>query len=130
TPKQQLMACQQFVDKTMSESTTFQQAHQQYVEATRQAAQAGVIVVVGAGNFNIEVPYDLPLRPGAGFSIESRSPYVISVAAANTNQTPGNRSDDSPARFSSRGDGVLWNPTIAAPGQEMGISAPVGEIGH
>jgi hypothetical protein len=130
TPKQQLIACQQFIDKTMSESPILKQAQQQYVEATRQAAKAGIITVVGAGNWHIEAPYDIPLTPGAGFSLESRSPYVISVAASNTNQTPGNRLDDVPARFSSRGDGYLWNPTIAAPGQEMGISAPIGEIGH
>jgi hypothetical protein len=130
TPKQQLIACQQFVDKIMGKSPLLKQAIQQYVEATRRAAQAGMITVVGAGNSNNELPYNIPLLPGADLTIESRSPYVISVAASNTNQTPGNRLDDIPARFSSRCDGILWNPTIAAPGQELGISAPIGDIGH
>jgi subtilisin family serine protease len=60
----------------------------------------------------------------------AKSPYVIVTAAANTNQQPGNRVQYSIAPFSSRGDGVSVNPTLAAPGQEMGISMPQGSESH
>lgn len=118
------------VDTIFATSPLVNAAHSQYVDATRRAAEAGLILVKAASN---EGMFDLPgisWKAGAQMDFSADSPYVIAVAAANTRQQPGNRAAYKVAGFSSRGDGQRLNPTIAAPGEEMGISLPQGEIGH
>jgi subtilase family serine protease len=58
------------------------------------------------------------------------SPYVIAVASSDTHQTPGYQADDTISPFSSGGDGQQFNPTIAAPGQEVGVPHPYGPHGR
>jgi len=128
--KQQFAAAVRTVDSVLDNSPVVQQAWQQYVETTRQAAQAGMIIVQSAANENNTLPFEVPLKPGSGMNDCAKSPYVITVAAASTNQQPGNRAAYVIAPFSSRGDGLVYNPTIAAPGAEMGISFPAGGMGH
>jgi hypothetical protein len=95
------------------------QAHQRYIEATKRAARNGQIIVAAVGNEHAKMNPALQLPPGAEFDQLARSPYIISVAASDTRQTPGNRADDSIALFSSWGDNQMYNPTIAAPGQDI-----------
>lgn len=130
TSKQQFQAVMNYVDKLLDQSPVLQQAHQQYIEMTRQAAQAGIIIVVAAGNERHNEPYNLPQKPGSELGNYAKSPYVITVAAANTNQTPGQFFNYKIAPFSSRGDGIQWNPTIAVPGSEMPVSFPIENMGH
>lgn len=131
TPRQQFQALVNWMDPILDHNPTIQLAHRQYIEATRQAAEKGIITVVACGNENNSLPFDIPLiKAGADFNELAKSPYVISVAAANTNQSPGQRALYTIAPFSSHGDGNTWNPTIAAPGMEMGISFPSGPFGH
>jgi subtilisin family serine protease len=118
------------VDTIFATNPLIQATKAQYVDATRRAAGAGLILVKAASN---EGMFDLPgvsWKAGAQMDFFAESPYVITVAAANTRQQPGNRAAYKVAGFSSRGDGQSFNPTIAAPGREMGISLPQGEIGH
>lgn len=130
TTQQQFQAVANAVDRILDSTPQIQQAYQQYVEQTRQAAQNSMIVVVAAANNNRRLPFDIPVQPGADLNDFAKSPYVISVAAADTNQTPGNRANYTIAPFSSHGDGVRWNPTITAPGAEIGISFPQAGMGH
>jgi subtilisin family serine protease len=101
----------------------------QYVEATRQAALHGITTVVSMGNHHNNSGVNLQLSLGDEMSVFAKSPYIISVAACGTNQTPGYRKDDLMYPLSSRGDGHTWNPTITAPGMEMGIDRPYGDFG-
>jgi len=130
TPRQQFQAMINWMDLILGHNPVIQLAQQQYIEATRQAAQKGLITVVACGNENNSLPFNIPVRAGVDFNDLAKSPYVISVAAANTNQVPGQRSLYTIAPFSSHGDENLWNPTITAPGMEMGISFPSGPFGH
>lgn len=130
TDAQKAQAVINAVDSILDNSPLAKATHAQYVEATRQAASAGITLVVSAANEGAADLYGLSHTPGSQLSHFAESPYVISVAAANTRQMPGNRGAYTVAPFSSRGDGIKFNPTIAAPGMEMGISLPQGEIGH
>lgn len=130
TPRQQFEAVVRSVDALLDSSPVVQKAWRAYVETTRQAAQNGLIIVEAAANENNVLPYDVPLKPGSDMNECAKSPYVITVAAANTNQRPGDRAAYTMAPFSSQGDGVMYNPTITAPGAEMGISFPAGNMGH
>ncbi len=108
-------------DAILDNSPVVHQAHRQYVEMTRQAAANGLIMVAGTSNDHGALPVNAKVKPGCEMNILGKSPYVIRVGAVNTNQTPGNYRNYSVANYSSRGDGY-WNPTIVAPGSEMGIS--------
>lgn len=78
------------------------------------AREAGILVVAGAGNFADKSPIATP----AG------DPSVIAVGALDTKGTPDDLSDDSVAKFSSRGLSIHGQnkPDILAPG--VGIMAP------
>lgn len=130
TRKQQFQAVMNSVDNLLDHSPVVQMAQRQYVDMTHLAAKSGMILVAAAANEGDPIPFDLPIRPGNTLNEYAKSPYVITVAAANTNQMPGNRVAYGIAPFSSRGDGVQWNPTIAAPGAEMGVSFSAGAMGH
>jgi len=84
-------------------------------EAVNQAVQAGIVVVVSAGNAG-SAP-DGRLVQG-GISSPGNSPYAITVGALNTWGTV-DRSDDTVAAFSSRGPteyDLTVKPDVAAPG--------------
>ncbi|MGE0201317.1 MAG: S8 family serine peptidase [Candidatus Melainabacteria bacterium] len=110
-----------YIDRLIDSSPRFQQSMAQYHQVTQMAAQQGTVVVVTTGNEHNRFVTNPRLKPDTEFSFLCQSPYVISVAAVNTNGTPGNFQDDYPATFSSRGDGRYWFPTIAAPGDEVWI---------
>jgi hypothetical protein len=130
TQAQQAQSVINAVDALLESSPLVNAAHQQYIEATRQAANAGIIIVSAASNEGEQNIPGLSYQAGSQMDCFTESPYVITVAAANTQQQPGNRAAYTLAPFSSRGDGQTLNPTIAAPGQEMGISIPQGKMGH
>lgn len=129
TGKQRLQAVVNAVDQILDSSPSVQNAYRLYVEQTRLAAQNGLTLVAAAGNEHNKLPFDVQVKPGSEMDEYAKSPYVITVAGSNTNQNPGNRAAHSIAPFSSRGDGMQWNPTIAAPGDELRIARPVGKMG-
>ncbi|MFP5309295.1 MAG: S8 family serine peptidase [Actinomycetes bacterium] len=87
--------------------------------AVQRAWDAGIVVVVSAGNHGAEGPGRIP-KP-------ADDPLVITVGATDRNGTPG-RGDDTVAPYSSRGpsiaDGVV-KPDLVAPGSHLvGLRAP------
>ena len=85
-------------------------------QAVEQAWKAGIVVVVAAGNAG----RDLNLNPEGYGTIEApgSDPYVISVGAMNTEQTPG-LGDDIIATYSSKGPTYIdhfTKPDVVAPG--------------
>ncbi len=127
---EKMQAVVNVVDTILANSPVVQATKAQYIDVTRRATKAGMILVGAAAN---EGEFDVPgvsWKAGAQMDFFTESPYVITVAAANTRQQPGNRAAYKVADFSSRGDRQGMNPTIAAPGEEMGFSLPHGEIAH
>jgi serine protease AprX len=94
-------------------------------EAVERATRAGILVVAAAGN-------DGQTEKGAPKfgSIKSpgNSPYVLTVGATDTKQTP-QRSDDTLAPWSSKGPtrfDLVLKPDVAAPGvRVVGAEAAV-----
>jgi subtilisin family serine protease len=87
-------------------------------EAVNQAVQAGIVVVVAAGNAGRSPDGRTVL---GGISSPANSPYVITVGALNTSGTV-DRSDDTVAAFSSRGPtpyDFAVKPDLAAPGTKI-----------
>jgi subtilisin family serine protease len=125
---QKFQAVVNSIDNILDNNPSVQNAHRLYIDSTRQAAQNGLILVAATGNQNNKLPYNVKTKPGSALDEFSKSPYVINVAAANTNQQPGNRYGYTIANFSSRGDGYQWNPTITAPGAEYRIAHPVESV--
>lgn len=85
-------------------------------QAVEQAWKAGIIVVAAAGNDG----RDLALNPEGYGTIEApgNDPYVITVGAANTMNTPG-LGDDVMASYSSKGPTFIDDiskPDLIAPG--------------
>ena len=89
------------------------------VQAVENAVQAGIVVVVSAGNFGGDVTTHAPAY--AGITSPGNAPNAITVGALDTNQTV-TRADDSVAWYSSRGptwyDG-FQKPDIVAPGSHL-----------
>jgi serine protease AprX len=84
-------------------------------QAVNQAVQAGIVVVVAAGNTGKAPDGRVML---GGISSPGNSPYAITVGALNTWGTV-DRSDDTLATFSSRGPTAYdfaVKPDVAAPG--------------
>ena len=87
-------------------------------EAVNQAVQAGIVVVVAAGNTG-KAPDGRAIL--GGISSPGNSPYAITVGALNTWGTV-DRSDDTVATFSSRGPtayDLAVKPDVAAPGTKI-----------
>ena len=87
-------------------------------EAVNQAVQAGIVVVVSAGNAGT-TPDGRVVQ--GGISSPGNSPYAITVGALNTWGT-ADRSDDTVAAFSSRGPteyDLAVKPDVAAPGSRI-----------
>jgi hypothetical protein len=107
------------------------QAQTSYQQAAKNLSEAGVSIVVAADNSQTLKPpgsgdSNLPpwseVMPGAGLNLYAMSEDVITVAASNSQNTPGpgRRGDDTIWVHSSRGEGAGgWNPTIAAPGENI-----------
>ncbi len=101
-------------------------------EAVNQAVQAGIVVVVAAGNAG-KAPDGRAIL--GGISSPANSPYAITVGALNTWGTV-DRSDDTVATFSSRGPSaydLAVKPDIAAPGTKITLAAgrrcvPAGDV--
>ncbi len=118
------------VNQVFLQSPFIQNVQAQYIEATRQAARRGLILVAATSNEGVNDTPGIVYPPSAQMGFFGQSPYVIAVAAADTRQNPGNRAQYEVSAFSSRGDGQRYNPTIAAPGQEIGVSLYRGEHAH
>ena len=87
-------------------------------EAVNEAVQAGIVVVVSAGNAGTAPDGRVML---GGISSPANSPYAITVGALNTWGTV-DRSDDTLSTFSSRGPtayDLTVKPDIAAPGTRI-----------
>jgi hypothetical protein len=87
-------------------------------QAVNQAVQAGIVVVVAAGNAGKSVDGRTML---GGILSPGNSPYAITVGALNTWGTV-DRSDDTVATYSSRGPAaydLAVKPDIAAPGTKI-----------
>jgi serine protease AprX len=87
-------------------------------QAVNQAVQAGIVVVVSAGNAG-RAPDGRTIL--GGISSPGNSPYAITVGALNTWGTV-DRSDDTVAEYSSRGPtpyDFTVKPDIAAPGTKI-----------
>lgn len=98
---------------------TIQQSLQTYLKAAEHAARNNVFITVSAANDHTIFPTGVNVPPGAEFNQLAMSPHVIAVGASNNNGTPGNYTDDWVSHFSSRGDGVRFNPDIAATGENV-----------
>jgi hypothetical protein len=108
-----------FIDAMYERSPYLKQAQQRYLQVTQQAARQGLFIVVPTGNQHDYLPRSVQTKPGSEFNELARSPYVISVANIDTNQTPGNYADDRIEPTSSWGDGLTYNPTVSAPGSNV-----------
>jgi hypothetical protein len=87
-------------------------------QAVNQAVQAGIVVVVAAGNAGKAADGGAIL---GGISSPGNSPYAITVGALNTGGTV-DRSDDTVATFSSRGPtayDLAVKPDLVAPGTKI-----------
>lgn len=90
--------------------------------ATGMAVEAGIAVVVAAGNSGTS---DGRVLYG-GIHSPGNAPWVITVGATKTNQTV-QRSDDEVASYSSRGPTVfdgLFKPDLVAPGNQVVACRP------
>ncbi|HUV97547.1 MAG TPA: S8 family serine peptidase, partial [Acidobacteriaceae bacterium] len=85
-------------------------------QAVEQAWQAGIVVVVSAGNMGRD--NDAGTNGYGTITAPGNDPYVITVGAMNTMGT-ADRTDDVPASYSSKGPS-LWDqvikPDLVAPG--------------
>ena len=123
-----------YTDYILDHSLNARAAQENYLRATFQAEQAGIVLITSAGNENGHLPSNTRLRPDAFVSELGMSPYVISVAATDTQRTPTFLGDDRVAAFSTRGMGNAvdnlgrsWNPSLAAPGNAVLVNFKFGK---
>jgi len=118
-PDAQLERACQFTNQIF-DSPQVTAARNSYLQATKNAAERGITIVASAGNSNRNVqPFAYPHVPGMELNEFAKSPDVICVAMSDSNQTPGFYADDRISRISSTGDGLHYNPTVSAPGQNI-----------
>lgn len=113
-----------YVDSRMDQDkSAYRTSWGKYQQATKNAAQKGVTVIIAAGNDHELNDVFSGRKTGGDTNFLAQSDYVISVAAADTK---GNRNphDDEIAAFSSWGDG-RYNPTISANG--VGVNTKFGK---
>jgi serine protease AprX len=96
-------------------------------QAVEQAYNAGIVVVVAAGNEG----RNLPTSGYGTIDAPGNDPYVITVGAMNTMGTP-NRADDVMTSYSSKGpsfgDAIL-KPDLVAPGNRIvSLQRPKGTL--
>jgi hypothetical protein len=111
-------ALMRVVDQQFTTDPRVVAAMDRYRKTTAEAANKGTMIVVAAGNDGrprSDGPSD------AALNMLAMSDYVISVGASNDSGTPGDRSDDSIADFSSCGNS-RWHPTVVVPGQSLPIT--------
>lgn len=114
-----------YADALMDHCLSLKPAYDRYIDTTRKAKEAGVTVVVSAGNRH-DAWATQPVPPRAEFNLLGMSPHVLVVAASDSNMTPGNVEDDALANFSSWGGEARpvflgagpdrFSPRVAAPG--------------
>ncbi len=87
-------------------------------QAVERAWKAGIVVVVAAGNLG-----RYPATQGYGtVSAPGNDPYVITVGAARSPDTPDSRTYDTLASYSSKGPSAIDHivkPDLVAPGNRM-----------
>lgn len=119
-----------YVNKICQNSPQVRNAKKEWEIVTHQAVSGNrrrkpVFIVAAAGNrHNAHITRLHRKTPDWELNALAYSPYVISVAASNTNQTPDNMRDDRVGAFSSRGDGKRHNPTVALPGEATSTASP------
>jgi serine protease AprX len=94
-------------------------------EAVERAANAGIIVVVAAGNYGRTADGK---SVNGGITSPANSPHAIAVGATDTHGTP-ERSDDTLAPFSSKGPtryDLILKPDVVAPGTHI-VSAEAAD---
>lgn len=112
-----------YVDDRLDQNgSAYQKSRLKYQQATQNAAQHGVTVVVAAGNDHEMTDVFTEHKKGADTNFLAQSDYVITAAAADDKGT-ASPNDDRIASFSSWGDG-RYNPTIAASG--VGVKTKFG----
>ena len=121
----QLQAVIDYVSK-LYESNGFTQVMDEYRKLTRALAEKGIIVIVAVGNdhddgdsFRTHLLTDpRPIMSlGAEFGFLAQSDHVISVASCESTKNSKELDHCKVSQKSSRGDGKIWNPTLAAPGE-------------
>lgn len=110
-----------------AQGSAFQQSKANYQAVTHQAAQAGIVTVVAAGNAREDSPmYSMHGSIGGDTNFLAESNDVISVAASEKqdgSSGTGNGTGRKVADFSSWGDGQ-FNPTVSANG--VGVDTKYG----
>ena len=98
-------------------------------QAVEAAWQAGIVVVVAAGNEGRD--YSRGTYGYATITAPGNDPYVITVGAMKTNETPS-RSDDTIASYSSKGPSLfdfVVKPDLVAPGNNIvSLQVPSGKL--
>jgi hypothetical protein len=111
-----------YVDNHMdAKGSTYQNALAKYQQATQNAANHGVTVVVASGNsheMNVHKDTFAQAKPGADTNFLAQSDKVLVAAASDDKKTPNDPKDDTIAPFSSYGTG-RYNPTVAVNGVDV-----------
>lgn len=119
-----------FAAASMAVNPELRFAHAAYVDSTRQASEAGKVIVYPAGNeqpivraFEKELKVTLPAQL-AGFNAWGMTDHVITVGASSTQGTPMNVADDIMAASSSH-SGERYGVTLTTQGQNVAVPYPV-----
>lgn len=116
------------IDRSLTSNPEFDRAMKEYQETTKKAADAGKFIVVAAGNDGMsEKMHGVDLPEGREYNWYAISDHVISVGGVDTNNTPGDRSDDRIWGPSSPGSD-RWHPTVSAQGSRLPSDLGHGEI--
>ncbi|MCA1561247.1 MAG: S8 family serine peptidase [Acidobacteria bacterium] len=96
-------------------------------QAARRAVDSGIVVITAAGNHGRDAA---GAAQYGGITAPGNAPWVLTVGASNHNAT-ADRSDDTVARFSSRGPGLIdgsVKPDLVAPGVAIESLADAGSL--
>lgn len=120
---QMTLDANRMVESILTSDPRFQKKLTDYQTLTKKIAEKGTTLVVACGNDSESDPS----APGTAFNILAMSPHVISVASSNSQETPGNFTDDTISQSSALGN-QKWNPTLAAPGAYIRVPNASGGI--